>query len=161
MREQLDALEELARADLAYRQIDVELGEVEQHLASLRSDVDRIRELLDRERLQMVETERSYSATQVALEDIAEKAQRSKKRNDGAKSNRELEATTRELEVLKRERDERTAEAQRHSDLVQQIRDSIARHDADFANLTDELKTEETAAKHRIEDLLGRKRAAP
>ncbi len=160
MRDKLDALEELAHADLAYRQIDVELAEVEQHLAGLRAAVEKMRELLDIDRGKIAETERSYAAAQSALEDIAEKTLRSKKRNDGAKTNRELEATSRELEILKREKDERTTESQKLLEIVQQIRESIARHEADFAMLTEELKTEENASRHRTEGLLGRKRDA-
>ena len=57
MRDQLEALEELARIDLGFRQLDVAQDEINTHLADLRSDVERIRDLLEREKVQLGETE--------------------------------------------------------------------------------------------------------
>lgn len=159
MREQLEALEELSRTDLAFRQIDVELGEVDSQLTELRSNVDKIRELLDRERQQLADAEKMRQGHQVELETIAEKALRSKKRQEVARNNREVEATTRELEVLKREKEERTAEAERLSQVIVEVKASIARHETDFAELARHLDEEETTARGRSEELRGRKRA--
>lgn len=159
MREQLEALEELSRTDLAFRQIDVELGEVDSQLAELRSNVDKIRELLDRERQQMADAEKMRLSHQAELEAIAEKSLRSKKRQETARNNRELEATTREIDVLKREREERAAEADRLAQVVVEVQASIARHEGDFAELAQHLTAEEAVSKGRSEELLGRKRA--
>jgi hypothetical protein len=62
---------------------------------------DQIRELLDRERQQLADADKLRLSHQAELEMIAEKALRSKKRQEQARNNRETEATTRELEVLK------------------------------------------------------------
>lgn len=159
MREQLEALEELSRTDLAFRQIDVELGEVDSQLSELRSNVDKIRELLDRERAQLAEAEKMRQGHQAELEAIAEKSLRSKKRQEIARNNREMEATTRELDVLKREKEERTAEAERLSQVVVEVQASIARHEGDFAELARHLADEEAVAKGRSDELRGRKRA--
>ncbi len=159
MREQLEALEELSRTDLAFRQVDVELGEVDSQLAELRSNVDKIRELLDRERQQLADAEKLRLSHQAELEAIAEKSLRSKKRQEQARNNREMEATTRELDVLKREKEERTAEAERLEQVIAEVKASIARHEGDFAELAQHLAAEEAVAKGRTEELLGRKRA--
>lgn len=159
VREQLEALEELSRTDLAFRQIDVELSEVDSQLTELRSNVDKIRELLDRERQQLADADKLRLSHQAELEMIAEKALRSKKRQEQARNNRETEATTRELDVLKREKEERTAEADRLAQVVVEVNASIVRHEGDFAELAKHLADEEAVARGRREDLLGRKRA--
>lgn len=98
-----------------------------------RSNVDKIRELLDRERQQLADADKLRLSHQAELEMIAEKALRSKKRQEQARNNRETEATTRELEVLKREKEERTAEADRLAHVVVEVNASIVRHEGDFA----------------------------
>ena len=160
MREQLEALEELAKADLARRQVDIELGELKSHIETLQGQVDRIRELLDRERKQLAEDEKARLSHSAELEAIAEKTARSKKRHENAKNNRELEATSRELEVLRQEKDERAAKAASLDEVTAQRRASIQRHEGEFAQLVDELKAEETQAQHRREELLGQKLSA-
>lgn len=158
MREQLEALEELSRTDLAYRQIDVELGEIDGQLGQLKADVEKIRELLDRERQQLVDADKMRQSHQGELAAIAEKAVRSKKRNEIARNNREMEATQRELEVLKREKEERTAEAERLEQVIAEVKTSIDRHEGEFAELARHLSDEEALAKGRTDELLGRKR---
>lgn len=157
MRDQLIALDELARTDLTFRQIDVELSDIEARLTELRTDVDRIRELLDRERDQMAEAEKLRLSHLGELETIADKTARSKKRHDTAKNNRELEAAQKELEVLKREREERNAEAERLATVITEVRSQIARHEDDYKKLTDLRDQEEREAATRIEGLKARR----
>lgn len=160
MREQLAALEELSQIDLALRQADLELTEVTQHLEELRSDVARIKDLLERERQQLSEAEKMRLNHQAELEAIADKTARSKKRFDVARNQRESEATQRELEVLKREKEERTEEAARLETVITQVRESITRHTEDFTKLADLLTGEENSSRHKIEELQGKKRSA-
>ncbi len=159
MHDQLEALGELAKADQAYRQVDVELGEIDTQLAELRSNVDKIRDLLDRERAQLVEAERLQRSSLEEVATIDEKTARSRKRQEVARNTREVEATTRELDVLKREREERTKEAARLEQVVAEVKASIARHEGEFAELTRLRDAEENSARVRAEDLRGRKRA--
>ena len=157
MREQLLALEELAKSDLAWRQIDVELADVDAHLVATRSDVDRIRDLLDRERSQLTEAQRLKQTHVDELAAIDEKTIRSKKRQEVARNNREMEAMTREIEVLKREREERTAEAGRLEEVVVAVGTQLKQHEEDFKGLTDMLASEESEAVKTREALLARK----
>ena len=157
LREQLLALEELAKSDLAWRQIDVELGDVDAHLTATRSDVDRIRDLLDRERQQLTDAQRLKQTHVDELAAIDEKSQRSKRRQEVARNNREMEAMTREIEVLKKEREERTAEAARLDEVVSAVGKQLAQHEEDFKGLTDMLATEEAEAVTAREALLARK----
>ena len=144
VRDQLEALEELARIDLGFRQLDVAQGEIDAHLTDLRSDVERIRDLLNREKVQLTEAEQLKSSTAREIEDIAERVTRSSNRHNVAKNNRERDATSREMEVLRREREERVAKVAELDTVVKQVRESLARHEDDFAKLQTVLANEET-----------------
>jgi uncharacterized protein len=157
LREQLLALEELAKSDLAWRQIDVELADVDAHLVATRSDVDRIRDLLERERQQLADAQRLKQTHIDELAAIDEKSIRSKKRQEVARNNREMEAMTREIEVLKREREERTAEAGRLDEVVAAVGTQLKQHEDDFKGLTEMLAAEEAEAVKSREALLARK----
>lgn len=158
MRDQLNALEELARTDLAIRQVDVDLNEIRAHLDELRTDVERIRDLLERERQQLQEAEKLRREHADALLQIDEKTAATKKRSETAKNAREMEATRSALDVLKREKEERSAESTRIDELIAQVRQQIARHEADFQQLAEMLTSEEAAAQQKSEELGGRKR---
>lgn len=158
MRDQLNALEELARTDLTIRQVDVDLTEIRAHLDELRTDVDRIRELLDRERAQLQEAEKLRTEHADALQQIDEKSAATKRRADVARNAREAEATRSALEVLRREKDERSQETGRIDAMIAQVREQIARHEGEFAQLAVMLKDEESSAQNRSEELVGRKR---
>lgn len=159
MREQLDALEELARIDLGFRQLDVELDEINARLDGLRGDVERMRELLQREKNQLAEAETLRTQTGHEIEDLADRLTRSTNRHNVAKNNREKEATQREIEVMRREREERTAKATELEGVITQVRESIARHEADFVKLQEVLATEESESKAKLEEIEGRRRA--
>jgi uncharacterized protein len=157
VRDQLEALEELSQTDLAFRQIDVELAEVRTQLSDLRSNVDKIRDLLGREREQLTEAEKLRVSHHSDLEAIAEKTARSKKRQEVARNAKESEATQRELEVLKREKEERTAEAARLAQVVEEVTTNIGRHEGEFSELASMLEAEEVASETRADELRTRK----
>ncbi len=157
MHDQLEVLGELARADQAFRQVDVELGEIDGQLAELRANVEKIRDLLERERTQLAEAERLRQSSQDEVAAIDEKTARSRKRQELARNARESEATTRELEVLKREREDRVKEGGRLEQVVTEVRASIARHEADFGELTRLRDAEEESGRLRAAELRARK----
>jgi len=159
VREQLVALEELARIDLGFRQLDVERDEITSRLESLRGDVERIRDLLEREKAQLADAGQLREQTLQEINDLAERATRSSQRHNVAKNNREREATEREMQVLRREREERVAKASELEGVIKQVRESLARHETDFVQLQEVLATEETEAKVRAADIETRRLA--
>jgi len=159
VREQLDALEELAKIDLGFRQLEVELEEMRSRLDGMRVDVERMRELLEREKRQLAETETLRGQTAREIEELGERQNRSSGRHNVAKNNREREATARELEVLKRERDERTAKLAELDGVIPQVRESLARHEGDFVKLQELLQSEENEARARHEEVQRRRLA--
>jgi uncharacterized protein len=143
VRDQLEALQELAKIDRGFRQFDAELEELRGRLEELRADVGRIRELLDREKGQLDEVERMRGQAVVEADELGERITRSTGRANVARNTRERDAATREVEVLRKEREERS---QRAGDLekgVGDVRSSIARHEDDFKKLADALEQEE------------------
>ncbi len=143
MREQLEALSELAKIDLGFRQLDVERDEINGRVTELRNDVARMRDLLDREKARMTEAEQLKVQTAGEISDLGDRLTRSTQRYNNAKTNREKEAMQRELEVLRREREERTAKIAELDAVVKQVRESLASHDLDFAKLQEVLTVEE------------------
>ena len=153
MRDQLEALQELAKIDRGFRQFDAELEELRGRLEELRADVSRIRELLDREKGQLDEVERLRGQAVVEATDLGERITRSTGRANVARNTRERDAATREVEVLRKEREERQ---QRAGDLekgVGDVRDSIARHEEDFKKLAEALESEEKHVSTRTAEI--------
>lgn len=151
MRDQLEALSELATIDRGFRQFDAELEELNTRLRELREDVGRIRELLDREKLQLAEVERMRGEAATEAEQLVERINRSTERGNVARNTRERDAASREVEVLRKEREERK---QRAADLekgVGDVRASIERHEEDFKKLADALTQEEEHVRTRTE----------
>jgi len=157
VREQLLALDELARTDLAQRQVDVELNEIDAGLASLRDAVNHIKSLLERERTALQSAETLRASHVVELEGIAEKAKRNTQLRENARNNREMEATQRALDELKRQREERTAEAERLQAVIVDTRAQIARHAGEFDELVTELANAEAHGAARSATLRAQK----
>jgi predicted nucleic acid-binding Zn-ribbon protein len=143
VRDQLEALSELAKIDRGFRQFDAELEELRGRLEELRADVGRIGELLEREKAQLADVERMRGQAVVETEELGERITRSNDRANVARNTRERDAATREVEVLRKEREERK---QRAADLekgVGEVRESITRHEDDFKKLAEALAQEE------------------
>lgn len=153
MREQLEALGELARIDQGFRQLDVEHDEIQSRLSNLRTDVERMRDLLDREKRQVDEVEASRVQSLRDVEDLTERAARSSARLNASRNNREREATQREVEVLRREKDERAARATEMAGVLTSVREAIVRHEQDFAKLEELLVQEEKDVVARLAEI--------
>lgn len=159
MRDQLEALEELSRIDLGFRQLDVELNEGNSKLAELRADVNRMRQLLDREKKQLVEVEQLRLQTLREIEDFGDRLTKSTLRHNNSKNTRERDATARELEVLRREKDERTGQTTELETVIGQLRDSISRHEKEILNLDEHLRGEETELEQLVKSIEERRTA--
>lgn len=153
MREQLEALGELARIDQAFRQLDVETDEIQSRLANLRADVERMRDLLEREKRQVDEVDATRVQSLRDVDDLTERAARSSARLNASRNNREREAAQREVEVLRREKDERAARGTELATVLTQVREAITRHEADFAQLQELLAQEESLVDARSKEI--------
>jgi hypothetical protein len=118
-----------------------------------------MRELLDREKGQLASAEQLRVSTGHEIEDIGERMTRSTQRHNVAKNNREKEATQRELEVLRREREERIAKVAELETVVKQVRESLAKHESDFAELQGVLAQDEAEVKSKLDAIEVRREA--
>jgi predicted nucleic acid-binding Zn-ribbon protein len=150
VREQQEALSELATIDRGFRQLDAEAQELQSRIDELRADVGRIGALLDREKAQLTEVERMRAQALTESDELSERITRSTGRANVARNTRERDAATREVEVLRREREERQQRASELEKGVAEVRASIARHEDDFKQLTDALRQEEQQAAERM-----------
>ncbi len=157
MQETLEALEELARIDLGFRQLEIEVDELQKRLAAHKSDVERIRELLEREKTQSGEAETLRTQSLRDAQDIGERLARSVKRQQTARNAREMEALTREVEVLRREREERISKAGELETAVAQMRESITKHEVDFVELQTALGDQEATIRTALDDVARRR----
>ncbi|MDP3276498.1 MAG: C4-type zinc ribbon domain-containing protein [Deltaproteobacteria bacterium] len=157
VREQMESLQDLARLDRGFRQLDAEQEELQGRLEELRQDVARIHSLLDRERVQIEETERLRVQSVQEAADLGERQQRSSARGNVARNTREQEASRREVEVLKKEREERLARAKELESGLSAVRESLARHEIDFAGLQQTLELEESRAATEEADIARRR----
>lgn len=153
MRDQLEALSELATIDRGFRQFDAELEELRGRLDELRADVGRIRDLLDREKAQLGEVERMRAQAVVESDELGERITRSNDRANVARNTRERDAATREVEVLRKEKSDRQQRAVELEKGVGDVRASIGRHEEDFKKLADALAQEEEHVRGRSEEI--------
>ncbi len=153
MRDQLEALRELATLDRSFRQLDAENAQIAGRLADLTTDVERFRALLLREKAQLAEAE---SVRKTALEDatdLGERIGKSTGRAGAARNTRERDAATKEVEVLRRERDERQARATEMEKALIEVRASLERHEVQLAELEQTLVQEEKETAVRLAEL--------
>ena len=136
VREQLEALRDLARIDRGFRQFDAELDELRGRLEDLRADVGRIGELLEREKVQLSEVARMRTETAAEVLDLGERITRSTGRANVARNTRERDASTREVEVLRKERDDRVQRSTELEDRTADIERARAEITASRATLT-------------------------
>jgi predicted nucleic acid-binding Zn-ribbon protein len=153
VREQLEALNELAKIDRGFRQFDAELEELRGRLEDLRTDVGRIGELLEREKAQLGEVERMRAQSLTEATELGERITKSTGRANVARNTREKDAATREVEVLRKEREDRTHRAGELEKGVVDVRASIERHEEDFRKLNEALAQEDAHVAERTKEI--------
>ncbi len=153
MRDQLDALRELALLDRSFRQLDSEHEQIAGRLADLTTDVERFRALLDREKAQLADAEQVRKSAIEEANDLVDRISRSTGRAAAARNTRERDAATREVEVLKREREERQARAAEIEKALVDVRASLERHEKELAELEQALVQEQAETASRREEI--------
>lgn len=143
MRDQLEALRELAMLDRSFRQLDAEHEQIAGRLADLTTDVERFRALLLREKTQLADAELVRKTALEEAADLVERIGRSTSRAGAARNTRERDAATREVEVLRREREDRQTRAAEMEKALVDVRASLERHEKELGELEQALVQEE------------------
>lgn len=159
MRAQLDALAELQKLDLVVRELDIALEEIPRKVKELAGDVDRVKILLERERIELTDAERMHREAQVDLQSQSEQLARSKTKASVARNQKEYDASQRELESMRKTLGDREAEILKLQEAIESFRASIAQHEGEFAELQGMLDAENAEAQAKMQELEVRKSA--
>jgi len=153
VRDQLRALEKLSVIDAAAREIDLELREIPARMDEMRGDIQRLEDLLSRERAHLGEAEKLLTSNDEEIARGAEMLGRSKAKAAKARNAREADAVERELEAVRRNIKEREGEKEKLLTAINAERETIGSHVEEFEKLKAVLAGEEEKARARIAEL--------
>ena len=153
IRQQIEALEELAGIDVDIRRIEEELAKQKGALDGLRADLQSLetRVGLDRERL--VGLERTRSELHVELRQMVQQVERSREKMQRSRNEREANAAQRELEELRKLQRDREDEITKLTSLADALRVTIDETEAKRVALSQELEGTQEGATTSIADL--------
>jgi len=155
VQDELVALQELQRLDLENLELRKQLTAIPEELDTLRSDVARVSELLDRERQRLAETEkwRSDRERDVLLKN--ELMMKSKAKLQSARNEKESKAAQREIDAIRKSIQDCEQEALEGMEVIEQYRKAIAEHGAEFGELERHLALREQEAKDQMAGIEG------
>lgn len=150
MREQLIMLEELQQHDAKVIELEVEARAIPTRLAQLCEDVARVQAVLEREKVQLAETERYRSEQETQLRHEEQQLAKAKQKATQVKNQKEFMSLQREIESTRRLIGEREEEVLKLSDAVEAFRSKIVSHEADVTKLQEGFEAERVAGDVRL-----------
>lgn len=153
MLEQLAALAKISVIDAEALRSDIELREIPEHIAEFESNVKRLAELLEAERIELHEADVLLAAQEEELQNQSQALARSKAKSARARNMREADAVERELEVIRRSTKEREEERAKLRGAIEKRRASIAKRETELAELQRLAGEEKLVADTRITEL--------
>src|SRR5262245_53569457 len=153
MKDQLKLLVELQRHDARIQELEQMNKVWPQKLEAMRSDLQKVEQLLQRERLQLDETEawrQRQDDERRAEEDQLVKA---KQRASQVKNVKEAMASERELQATRKLAQEREEEVVKLGGAVETAKKSIAQHEGDLDSLRKHVVDEEAAAQAKTVEI--------
>ena len=146
MQDELVALQDLQSLDLENLELRKRLGAIPGELEALRGDVNRVSELLERERQRLADAEkwRLDREREIALKN--ELMQKSRTKLQGARNEKESKAAQREIDAIRKSIQDCEQEALEVMEVVEQYRKAITGHAAEFAELELHLQSREREA---------------
>ncbi len=143
-------LEELQQHDAKVLELEVEAKAIPARLAQLSEDVARVSAVLEREKVQLTETERYRSEQDTQLKHEEQQLAKAKQKATQVKNQKEFMSLQREIETTRRLIGEREEEVLKLSEAVEAFRAKIVSHEADVAKLREGFEAERTAADVRL-----------
>jgi predicted nucleic acid-binding Zn-ribbon protein len=153
VREHLRILAKLATIDGAARDLDKELKEVPERIGEMQLDVRKLEELLSKERQQLVDAEKMRTSGEEEIAARNESLSRSRAKAAKARNAREAEATEREVETVRRMIKEREGDREKLAAAIEEVKKSLAGHEAEFNELRTMFAAEEEKGRARIAEL--------
>jgi len=159
VQEELVALEHLQNLDLKNLEFRNEIEKIPKNISEMRTDVDHVGELLERERQRLNEAEEWRRDREREIEIQNDLIAKSKAKLQAARNEKENKAAQREIDTIRRTIQEREKEVLEVMEAIESYRAAIEEHTREFAELEAALKaTEEEGHKRmaEVETELGR-----
>ena len=143
-------LEELQQHDAKVQELEVEARAIPARLAQLSEDVARVSAVLEREKVQLTETERYRSEQETQLRHEEQQLAKAKQKATQVKNQKEFMSLQREIETTRRLIGEREEEVLKLSEAVEAFRAKIRSHEADVAKLCEGFEAERASGDLRL-----------
>ena len=153
LKSELEALEELQALDLKTLDVQKELQAIPENLEAMRTEVEHIAALLEKEkeRLQEAEEWRLERDKDIAAQNAL--LTKSKTKLQTVRNEKEQKAAQREIETIRKNIQDREEEAIKVMEAVEQYRSAIDDHTREFGELEAQLHASEEQAKARMAEL--------
>jgi predicted nucleic acid-binding Zn-ribbon protein len=149
----IEDLSELQKIDLEVFRIDTQLKELPDKLADLKTHLDRIYGIIDRERKQMADDDKYLLELQQEVMLQNELLNKSKGKMAGARNEREVNAAQREVDMIKGAIQVREKEILQLLETVETLKKSITAKEEQFHELEEAFKTREAETTKQVDQL--------
>jgi hypothetical protein len=149
----IEDLSELQKIDLEVFGIDTQLRELPDKLSDLKTHLDRIYGIIDRERKQLADDDKYLGELQLEVQLQNELLNKSKSKLAGARNERESNAAQREIDMIKGSIQIREKEILQLMETVETLKKSIVAKEEQFRELEGGFKTREGETKREVDRL--------
>ena len=153
MQRAIEDLSELQKIDLEVFRIDTQLRELPNKLADLKTHLDRIYGIIDRERKQLADDDKYLAELQQEVMLQNELLTKSKGKMAQSRNEREVNAAQREIDMIKGAIQVREKEILQLLETVETLKKSIAAKEDQFRELQEGFQTREAETQKQIEQL--------
>ena len=153
MQKAIEDLSELQTIDLEVFRIDTQLRALPDKVADLKSHLDRIYGIIDREKKQLAEDDRYLGELQQEVQLQTELLSKSKGKLAGARNEREVNAAQREIDMIKGAVQIREKEILQLMETVETLKKSIVAKEEQFRELEEGFKTREAETRAQVETI--------
>ena len=151
MQKAIEDLSELQTIDLEVFRIDTQLRALPDKVADLKTHLDRIYGIIDREKKQLTEDDRYLGELQQEVQLQTELLSKSKGKLAGARNEREVNAAQREIDMIKGAVQIREKEILQLMETVETLKKSIAAKEEQFHELEEGFKSREAETRAQVE----------
>jgi predicted nucleic acid-binding Zn-ribbon protein len=153
LKEQLSLLIELQVHDAKIQELEGTLKAFPAKFDAMQTDVRRVEQLLERERMQLTETESWRKKQESEARDQEEALIKARQRSQMVKNVKEHMASERDLETNRKNTQSREEEVARLGGAVESARTALTQHEADLETMKQHVAGEVEAAKSKMNEI--------
>lgn len=150
MREQLKHLRELQEEDRKIHELQKQRDAIPARISEMRSSLDAVRLIIEKERAQLNETERFRRDQERELKAQAESLLSAKSK--AVRNSKEFTAITKELDTQKKTQQEREEEILKLLAAIEEFSKSISSHETEYKKLLEEITAREKLEEEKMAD---------